>query len=298
MSLRGWLLFLALGVIWGVPYLLIRLAVDDFSPVFVAFARTLVGALLLLPIAAGRGMLRPVLRRWKPLLAFTVVEISLPWWLLGYAEIRISSSMAGLLIAAVPVLTAGILAISGRESLDLRRGAGLALGLCGVAALVGLDMHAANGLAIAAALLAAVGYAIGPLIISRHLAGVPPLGVIALSLTIATVAYAPFVLPAWPDAFPMQASAAVVALGVVCTALAFVLFFALIAEAGPARATVITYLNPVVALLLGVWLLQERLTPGMLAGFALVMLGSVLATSRRKPPGMARAGAGAAVGAD
>lgn len=282
MSRRGWWLFLALGVIWGIPYLLIRVAVMEMSPVFVAFARTLIGAALLLPIAASRGQLKPVLRHWKALLAFTLVEISGPWWLLGHAETRINSSTAGLLIATVPVLTAGILALTGRERLDSRRALGLAVGLSGVVALVGLDIDLSDGWAVGAALLAAVGYAIGPIIINRGLSGVPPLGVIAASLGLAALLYVPFAMAAWPAHFGLQASAAVVTLGLVCTALAFLLFFALIAEAGPARATVITYFNLLIALLLGVLLLKEPLSPGMLVGSVLVVLGSFLATTGRK----------------
>lgn len=284
MNPRALWLFLALGVVWGIPYLLIRVAVDDIPPVLVAFGRTLIGALLLLPVAAARGALLPALRRWKPLLAFTLAEIALPWWLLGYAETRINSSTTGLLIATVPVLAAGLLAFSGHEALRGRRAMGLAMGLAGVAALVGLglDLDVHNSLAVGAALTTALGYAIGPIIVDRHLSGTPPLGVIAASLALAALLYLPFVVPAWPPASPPpQALGAVIALGVVCTALAFLLFFALIAQVGPARATVIAYLNPVVALLLGVLILDEPLTPGMLLGFALVMLGSWFATSRR-----------------
>lgn len=280
MSARAWWLFLALGLIWGIPYLLIRVAVADLPPVCVAFARTLIGALLLLPIAAMRGELRPLLRYWKPLLAFTLVEISIPWWLLGYAETRINSSTAGLLIALVPVLTAGLMALSGREVLNGRRSLGLAVGLGGVVALVGLDIDVSNGWAVGAALATALGYALGPIVISRYLSGVPPLGVIAASLAVAAALYIPFAIPAWPPQVTMKAAGSVLVLGVFCTAIAFLLFFSLIAEAGPTRATVITYVNPVVALLLGVWLLHEPLTLGMLVGFALVLLGSFLATSR------------------
>jgi drug/metabolite transporter (DMT)-like permease len=281
-SPRAWWLFLALGVIWGIPYLLIRIAVADAPPVFVAFARTFIGALLLLPIAVGKGAVRPALRHWRPLLAFTLVEISVPWWLLGYAETRINSSTAGLLIATVPVIAAGLSALSGREALDGRRVLGLAIGLGGVVAVVGLDIDVSNGWAVAAALATAVGYAVGSIVISRFLSGVPPLGVIAVSLAVAATLYVPFVIPVWPSHITAEAAGSAVVLGVVCTALAFILFFSLIKEAGPTRATVITYLNPVVALLLGVLLLNEPLTPGMLAGFALVLLGSFLATSRRR----------------
>jgi drug/metabolite transporter (DMT)-like permease len=289
-SPRAWWLFLALGLIWGIPYLLIRIAVADLPPVCVAFARTSIGALLLLPIAIARGAVRPVLCQWRPLLAFTLLEISGPWWLLGYAETRIDSSTAGLLIATVPVLTAGILALSRHEALDGRRVLGLASGLAGAAALLGVDIDVSHGWAVSAAFATALGYAIGPIVVSRYLSGVPPLGVIAVSLAIAATLYVPFVIPVWPARISAKAAGSALVLGVVCTALAFLLFFSLIREAGPTRATVITYLNPVVALLLGVSLLNEPLTPGMLVGFALVLLGSFLATSggstqRQQSPG-------------
>jgi len=274
-------MFLALGLIWGIPYLLIRIAVSDVPPVFVAFARTCIGALLLLPIAMARGEVRPALRHWRPLLAFTLVEISGPWWLLGYAETRINSSTAGLLIATVPVITAGLLALSGREMLNGRRALGLAIGLGGAVALLGLDIDLSHGWAVSAAMATAVGYALGSIVISRFLTEVAPLGVIAVSLAVAALLYVPFVIPVWPSRITPEAAGSALVLGVVCTALAFQLFFSLIKEAGPTRATVITYLNPAVALLLGVLLLNEPLTPGMLVGFALVLLGSFLATSRR-----------------
>lgn len=281
MSPRAWWLFLALGVIWGIPYLLIRVAVADVPPVFVAFARTFIGALILLPIAVAKGEVRPALRHWRPLLVFTLVEISVPWWLLGYAETRINSSTAGLLIATVPVIAACLAALSGREALDGRRALGLAIGLGGVVAVVGFDIDVSHGWAVTAALATALGYATGAMVIGRFLSGVPPLGVIAVSLAVAATLYVPFVIPVWPLHITPDAAESTVVLGVVCTALAFLLFFSLIKEAGPTRATVITYLNPVAALLLGVLLLNEPLTPGMLVGFALVLLGSFLATSRR-----------------
>jgi drug/metabolite transporter (DMT)-like permease len=223
---------------------------------------------------------RPALRHWRALLAFTLVEISVPWWLLGYAETHINSSTAGLLIATVPVIAAGLSAVSGREALDGRRAVGLAIGLAGVAAVVGFDIDVSHGWAVTAAMATALGYAMGAMVIGRFLSDVPPLGVIAVSLAIAALLYVPFVLSAWPPSISPEAAGSTVVLGVVCTAIAFLLFFALIREAGATRATVITYLNPVVALLLGVMLLNEPLTPGMLAGFALVLLGSYLATSR------------------
>ena len=282
MTKRGWALFLALGLIWGMPYLLIRIAVESIDPLVVAFGRTLIGALLLLPLALYRNALVPAFRRWQALLAFTLVEISGPWLLLGHAETRLNSSTAGLLIAIVPLITAVIVARLGHEHLHARRLAGLVIGFAGVVALVGLDIELSDFVAVGAIALTSLGYAIGPIIINRKLNDVPPLGVVAGSLIIAVVLYAPFAPLLWPAHPPALAIASVVGLGVICTATAFLLFFALIAEVGPARATVITYVNPVVAIILGVMFLNEPLTLGMAIGFPMVIVGSILGTARTR----------------
>ncbi len=296
MTRRGWLLFGALSVIWGVPYLLIKVAVRDLDPAVVAFGRTLLGALLLLPIALKRRDLVPVLARWRWLLVYTVAEIVGPWWLLGHAETRLTSSTAGLLIAIVPLIAAVLTAAVNRrrpdaERLRARRVVGLGLGLAGVAALVGFDVHLDDLPSVGAAVLTAVGYAVGPLMISRKLADLPPLGVITGSLGLAALIFCPFAVLLRPERVGAASAWSVVALAVVCTATAFVVFFALIAEAGPARATVITYVNPAVAILLGVAVLGESFTIGTAIGFPLVILGSVLATSRQPQRGDPAAGA-------
>jgi drug/metabolite transporter (DMT)-like permease len=280
MTTRGWVLFSALGLIWGMPYLLIRIAVADLDPLIVAFGRTVIGALILLPIALYTKALAPALRRWKPLLLFTFVEITGPWLLLGHAETRLNSSTAGLLIAIVPLTAAIIMAVLGYDKLDGRRLAGLIVGFAGVAALVGLDIQFKDFGAVAAIALVALGYAIGPIIISRKLSGIPPMGVIVASLIIAALTYAPIAPFVWPSHVPADAAWSVVGLGAICTATAFVVFFALIAEVGPARATVITYINPAVAIALGALVLNEPLTAGMAIGFPLVIVGSILATAR------------------
>ena len=280
MSKRGWILFLALGVLWGMPYLLIRIAVGEFDPLVVAGSRTLLGSLLLLPVALHRKALAPAFRRWKWLLAFTLIEISIPWLLLGHAETRLNSSTAGLLIAVVPLFAALSVTKLGHERLELRRMLGLALGFAGVALLVGLDIHFSDLAAVAATIVVALCYAIGPIIVDRKLRGVPAIGVITASLVIATAIYAPFMPFLWPAQFGVPAAASIVGLGVLCTAAAFMVFFALIAEVGPARATVITYVNPAVAIVLGALVLSEPLTLGMAVGFPLVILGSILGTTR------------------
>jgi drug/metabolite transporter (DMT)-like permease len=283
MTRRGWALFAAMALIWGIPYLLIKVAVDDLSPITLVFLRTGIGALLLVPIAAARGSLRPLLPHWRAVLAFTLVEVTVPWLLLSNAERRLSSSLTGLLIAAVPLIGA-VLALLTRadDRLDLRRGAGLVAGFVGVAALLGLDVALVDPGAVAQVGLVAVGYAVAPMIIARRLGSVPALGVVAVSLALTSLVYAPLGLAQLPHAVPPErVVAAVVILGVVCTALAFTLFFALVAEVGPLRAQAITYVNPAVALTLGVVVLREPMTVGAAVGFVLILLGLVVATGRR-----------------
>jgi drug/metabolite transporter (DMT)-like permease len=284
MTRRGWILFITLGVLWGMPYLLIRIAVGSIDPLIVAGSRTLIGALLLLPVALHRNALGAAFRHWKWLLAFTLIEISIPWVLLGHAETRLTSSTAGLLIAIVPLFAAIIVSKLGHERLEPRRIFGLGLGFAGVALLVGLDIHFSDWLAVAATIVVSLCYAIGPIIIDRKLSDVPAIGVIAASLILATLLYVPFAPFLWPTEFRADAVVSVIGLGVLCTAAAFMIFFALISEVGPARATVITYVNPAVAIVLGALVLNEPLTTGMMIGFPLVILGSYLGTTRSMPP--------------
>src|SRR6186997_3439132 len=198
MTRRGWILFIVLGLLWGMPYLLIRIAVESIDPLVVAGSRTLIGALLLLPVALHRDALRPAFRQWKWLLAFTLIEMSVPWVLLGHAETRLNSSTAGLLIAVVPLFAAVIVTRLGHERLEPRRMLGLGVGFAGVALLVGLDIHFSDFLAVAATIVVSLCYAIGPIIIDRKLSNVPAIGVITASLMLATLIYAPFAPFLWP----------------------------------------------------------------------------------------------------
>ena len=234
-------------------------------------------------MALYRKALAPAFRKWKWLLAFTLIEISLPWWLLGHAETRLNSSTAGLLIAVVPLFAALIVTRLGHEKLEPRRLFGLGLGFAGVALLVGLDIDFDDMAAVAATIVVALCYAIGPIIIDRKLNDVPAIGVITASLMLATLIYLPFAPFLMPESVSLRAGASVVGLGVLCTAAAFIVFFALIAEVGPARATVITYVNPAVAIVLGSLVLDEPLTLGMLLGFPLVVAGSFLGTMKARP---------------
>ena len=280
MTRRGLVLFALMSIIWGIPYLFIRIAVDEISPAMLVFGRTTIGAAILLPIALARVDLRPVLRRWPWVVAFAVAEIAIPWVLLGSAEQQISSSLAGLLVAGVPLVGAAI-AFATRSVDRLGRSAliGLLVGLVGVAAIVGADFQASDTTALLEVGVVVVGYAVGPAILARRLAGLPSIAVMGLSLALCALVYAPIAAVEWPSVAPStNVLVAVAILAVVCTAAAFVLFAALIGEIGPVRATVITYVNPAVAAVLGILVLQETFTVGMGIGFALVILGSTLAT--------------------
>jgi drug/metabolite transporter (DMT)-like permease len=289
MSRRGWILFSAMCLIWGIPYLLIKIAVAELEPATLVLARTALGAVILCPIAFATGQFRGLWALRGPLVLYTLVEICGPFILLGYAETHLTSSLTGLLVSAVPLVGAVIARFTGQhERLGPWRLTGLLFGVAGVAALVGLDLGTAQVPALLAMVGVALGYAIGPVILQRRLSEQPGLGVVAASLALAALIYLPSGTPQAPDAWPSgDVVAAVVVLAVVCTALAFLVFFRLIAEVGPARATVITYVNPAVAVLLGVVVLDEAFTLGTGIGFVLVLAGSVLATSggrRREAP--------------
>ncbi|WP_104524255.1 DMT family transporter [Blastococcus atacamensis] len=283
MSRRGWALFLAMSVIWGVPYLLIKVAVGELSPVVVVFARCVVGAALLLPWTIARGQLRPALRHWKALLLFTVLEMTGPWLLLSWAEQSLSSSLTGLLVAGVPFAAALAARLAGEEDrLTPMRLLGMAIGVVGIAVLLGLDLEGAQLLPILAVALVVVGYATAPMIVSRALPDVPGVAASSIALFVTAVVYAPFAIPRLDQVGKASSEAllSLVLLGVVCTAVALALFFALIREVGPQRALVITFVNPAVAVLLGVWLLDEPFTLGIALGLPLVLAGCVLATGR------------------
>jgi drug/metabolite transporter (DMT)-like permease len=288
-------LFVAMCVIWGVPYLLIRVAVRDISPAAVVFMRTALGALVLVPFAVRQGGGRRMLARWRPLLAYSVVEVAIPWWLLTGAEQHLTSALAGLLIAAVPLLGLVLTRLTpDPEPVDAMRLAGLLVGVLGVGALVGLQFGHIDLLAVGAVLLTALGYASGPLVLTRYLADLPPVGVVVTSLVVGAVASGPAAALSWPSRVSGEAAASIVTLAIVCTATAFLVFFALVAEVGPTRATVITYVNPAVAIALGVTVLGEHFTTGMAIGFPLVLLGSVLAARTRRPVALPAQPAGAA----
>ncbi|GAA1978499.1 DMT family transporter [Catenulispora subtropica] len=284
MSKRGWLLFAAMSVIWGIPYLLIKVALEGMPAPFIVFARTAIGAAVLLPVAMKRDLVRPALKYWRYIALFAALEIAGPWLLLGDAEQHMTSSLAGLLIAAVPFFVALIMwrILGEKDAVSGTRLAGLFIGLAGVVAIVGLNVGEVNVWRMLEVIAVALGYAVAPTLVLRRLEDVPPLAVIALSLAGVAALYVPIAAFSLPKHTPhANAIAAAVALGLICTALAFLFFFALIAEVGAAKSSMITFVNPAIAVAGGVIFLGEDLKAGVIVGFPLVMIGLVLSTLRK-----------------
>lgn len=286
---RGWVLYAAMALLWGIPYLFIKEAVESISPAAIVAGRTLLGALILLPIALRRGALRPALALWPWVLAFGAIEMAGPFLLLGHAEQTLPSGLTGLLVATVPLFAALIAVTRGdRSVLKPARAIGLVVGFAGVAVIVGGPELATAGpgalVAIGEVLLVAVCYAIAPFIVATKLEDVPSLGTITISLAAVGLLYLPIGILTQHEVPTLRSTASLVALGVVCTAVAFIAFFALIAEVGPVRAPLFTYVNPVVAIALGVAILGEHLGAGLLIGFPLVILGCWLAATGGRMP--------------
>jgi len=253
MTRRAWLAFAAASVIWGVPYLFIKIAVDHgVTPPVLAWGRVTLGALVLLALSWRAGTLAGVGRRWRWLLAFAVAEIAIPF---------------------TPI-----------------RAFGLVIGFGGVVALVGLNLagHRGELLGIAAIIVTATGYAIGPMLIKHRLGGLDPRATMGASLALASLILAPWAALDLPSHAPSAGgTGAVVVLGLLCTAAGFVVYAILIGEAGTSRATVVTFVNPIVAVSLGVLLLGEHPGAGAVAGLLLILAGGWLSTDGRLPPGLA-----------
>ena len=301
MSPRAWLLFAAVAVVWGVPYFFIKVAVDaDVPPAFVAWSRIALGATLLLPLAVHRDALRGLGDRWRPIAAYAATEIAVPFTLIAIGEQHVSSSLTAILIASMPLVMAVLaLRLSPEDRPTGLRLVGLLIGLGGVVALLGIDVAGTSSELLGAALIlvATVGYATAPIIIKRSLADLDPLGPVAVSLGVSALVLLPAAIAAPPDAVPsLDALGSIVALGVICTAGGLILFFLLIAEAGPSRASVVTYFNPLVALALGLIVLDEHLGAASAVGLALILAGSWLATGGR--PSQLRRGAAVATASE
>lgn len=275
--------FAALGTVWGLPYFFIKLALVDIPPAGVAWGRVALGALFLLPIAWKRGALRSIGAHKGAVVAFAFAELVGPFFLISLGESWISSSLAGILVATLPLTIILLSPLFGlREPLGTRRVVGLAIGFFGVVVLLGIgSVHGLRAWAgVGCLLLATVGYAFGSMIVQKHLADTDELGALAVSLGIASVVLLPVALWTAPSRMPAPLSLfSVAVLGIVCTAVALQLYFYLIGRAGAARAAVITYVNPAVAALLGVGVLHEVFGPASAVGLGMILLGSWLSTS-------------------
>lgn len=296
MSAKGWWLFAAMALLWGVPYLFISEAVASFSPAAVVSGRTLVGALLLLPLALHRKAFLPALRKWPWVLAFAAIEMGGPFFLLSHAEQTVPSGLTGLLVATVPLWATVIgFVIGSHRTVGVMKIVGLLIGFGGVAVVVagqGLAVTdaASTLIAVSEVLLTAVMYAIAPFIVAAKLNDVPSLGSITLALAAVGLVYLPIALATQHELPTLRSTLSLAALAVLCTAIAFIAFFALIAEVGPVTAPLFTYVNPVVAIALGTVILSEQLTPWLLLGFPLVLVGCWVAATG----GWIRRGGGAA----
>ena len=289
MTRRGFVLFAAMSLIWGVPYLLIKVAVKHLEPAVIVFGRTSVAAVLVLALAARSGAVATAWRHWRMVLAFAAIEMAGPWFLLTNAEKRLPSGLTGLIVACVPIVGAVVGYLLGdHHALAPGRVVGIAIGLGGVALLVAHDLGGSGGIpwwSIVQMLMVCVGYATAPFIVARRLHDVPALGVVAISLTAVALLYAPLAWHSRPaQSPPAKVWLSLLTLAVVCTAVAFIAFFALIAEVGPARATLITFVNPAVAIVLGATVLDEKITAVTVAGFFVVLAGCWLATRPDKAP--------------
>ena len=284
MSKRGWSQFAIIGFIWGVPYLFLKIAVEEISPSVVVLGRVAIGAAILLPIAIKRKVLFIPRKYWPFVLLYTVTELIGPWYFITAAEQKITSGLAGLLVATVPIWAAILASIFGDKTVwHAGRLFGLIIGFIGVVAVVGIESLSGRQdiVAIGMVILAAMGYAYAINMITRRIPEVPGLGLNTWAMIITSVVFLPFAMNSWPTERPSaEAIGSVVVLGVLCTAVAFILFFRLIAEVGPPRASLVTYLNTAVAVLLGVLILNEPFTLGIAVGLPLVLVGSYFASRK------------------
>lgn len=281
MSRRGWLLFVTMAVLWGIPYLLIRVAVRQLDPGVLVLGRTGPASLLLLPLVIARGQFRAIVRNFWWIVVFAFVEFGVPWYLMATAEKHITSSLTSLLICAVPLFSVVVQRVRRTEEhISTRRLLGLGVGALGVALLVGLGIHGGSIGWIGLMLIIAIGYTIGPIILATKLTSVPGIAVVAGATGVVALAWLPWSVVHWPHHVDHQTWESIAILAVACTAAAFVTFFELVKEVGSTRSVVVTYVNTALAVVLGIAFLREPLTTGILIGFPLVLVGSVIATSR------------------
>ena len=285
MSKTGWVNFGIVGLLWGIPYLFLKVAVGELEPSVIVISRTLIGALLLAPLAIKRSIFWLPIKRWPFLLLYSACELIGPWYLITHAEQKINSGLTGLLIATTPIWAAILASIFGDKTVwHKSRLFGLIVGFIGVIAVVGLESVTGNSdlISIAMVLIASMGYAYAINMVNRRIPEVPGLALNTWAMIITSIVFLPFAVVQRPTQMPsVEVVLSVIGLGVLCTALAFTMFFKVIAEIGPPRASLVTYLNTAVAVVLGIIILSEPITLGIVLGLPLVLIGSYFAS--RKP---------------
>ncbi|MCX6448508.1 MAG: DMT family transporter [Actinobacteria bacterium] len=287
MSRRNLILFILAGFLWGIPYLFIRVAVDPetgFSPAIVVFSRVFIGALILVPIAIYDKSIFTAIKGWKYIAVYALFEMVIPWILIGTAEQSISSGLAGLLVASVPIFSTIITSLYGDKTVwQPRRLVGMAVGFIGVFLLVGIESFTGSSdpVAILMMLGASVGYGYAVIYITRKMPGVSGVAINAIAMAMTALFYSPALFILWPEhQISQSAIYSVIALGIFSTGIAFAVFFTVMAEIGPARASLVTYMNTAFAVVLGVMILGEPLTIGIIVGLPLVLIGSYLASRK------------------
>jgi drug/metabolite transporter (DMT)-like permease len=286
MTRKSWIQFGFVGILWGIPYLLMKVAVADIPPPMIVAGRTLIGALILIPIAIKKNTLKDAIQGIKYVAPYAVLEMVGPWILITNAEKQITSGLAGLLVATVPIFSTIFSSLRGDHTVwQPKRIVGLVVGFTGIVALVGIESitGASNPKAIAMVILASMLYAYAVLMITTNLPGVDGIAINGVAMGITCLFYTPIAIAMWPTHHvSTKAIGALLALGVFSTAIAFMLFFIVIVEIGAARGSLTTYVNTAVAVLLGIIILGEPITLGIIVGLPMVVLGSYLASRKEK----------------
>lgn len=276
-----------LAALWGASYLFIKIALGDLSAGWIVFARTALGAAVLLPIAARGGSL-PLLRgRLRAMVVLALLEIVGPFLLITFGEERIASSLAGILVSSAPIFTALLAVWVDHE--ERSHGwalVGVVAGIVGVALLFGVDLAGSSGALLGGVmvLVASLGYALGALWLKHRLGALPPALSAGASLGISAVLVLPLALATLPAHAPgAGAVGALLVLGIAGTGIAFLLFYWMIGDVGPARASIVAYIAPGFAVIYGVSLRGEAFGAGTGAGLVLILAGSWLAAEGRLP---------------
>ena len=288
MSRKGWALFALVGVLWGVPYLFMKVAVEELSTPVIVFSRLLIGAVVLVPLALYEKTLRPALKYWKYIALYAIAEMVIPWSLITNAQKDLSSGVVALLVATVPIWATLFAHHTGDSTAAHRtRIFGIALGLIGIVFLVGFESlnDVGNIRALIQVLIASASYAYAVNMITRKAPETSGVAINGIAMALSTVIFAPFAFTHLPSQMPSsKAILATIGLGVICTALAFWVFFIVLKEIGAARASLVVYPNTAVAVVLGILLLDEQLTLAIAIGLPMVLLGSYFASRKPSAP--------------